>query len=609
MGLSNAARSGARTRAGFSEIDYGGHNQIVKYDGIMNNNWLLEASFARAQNKISEMPSVDEWSVTDQTVTPNVRSGGLGFYEVGNEGKNLQYSVKSTHIYGNHQIRTGILFEDISYDNTIDRTGPSFTLHNGEQTVTGATLRILPATDLPSGRIYRVVRANTSQVRETTQEYFSFFLQDTIQVGNRLTIRPGVRYEQQKHVGNLESFKWSGNWAPRVGGTFDLTGDGRAKLYANFGRFYAKIPNDLAARALSADAGVTRADYFDAALTQPIVDGVVAAGTTTHFRTAGQGTADFDPDSGSTYLNETLVGAEFEAFPRLILGIRYTHRNFGRILEDVGTAPLVSYFLGIPGLDSVEYFITNPGPGTPVVAAAPGYDIQFDQAIHDYDAVEFTADKRFSDNWSLQGSYRWSRLHGTFEGFFRNDNGQSDPSITSLFDFPNNDPSYTGIGVPEFGFKGDISYLGDAGAGPLPNDRPHQIKLFGNYTFNNGLNIGLGIVSSSGGPLTTMAANPAYDNAGEIPEGPRGSGVQTADGFKTRSPFSTDMNMHADYVFDMGGNRFELIADVFNLFDTQTVLDYDYYSDVNFSVDNPDFGNRIQYQAPRQVRLGLRFRF
>ena len=46
---------------------------------------------------------------------------------------------------------------------------------------------------------------------------------------------------------------------------YDLLGNGRSKLFGNWGRFFAKIPNDLAARALSADAGVTRADYFDAA--------------------------------------------------------------------------------------------------------------------------------------------------------------------------------------------------------------------------------------------------------------------------------------------------------------------------------------------------------
>jgi hypothetical protein len=54
----------------------------------------------------------------------------------------------------------------------------------------------------------------------------------------------------------------------------------------------------------------------------------------------------------------------------------------------------------------------------------------------------------------MLASYRRSRLRGNFEGFYRDDNGQSDPGITSLYDFPTNDPSYTAIGVPQFGYRG-----------------------------------------------------------------------------------------------------------------------------------------------------------
>ncbi len=45
----------------FSELDYGGHNQTVRYDGILGNHWLVEGAYARAVNKIKELPSVDDW--------------------------------------------------------------------------------------------------------------------------------------------------------------------------------------------------------------------------------------------------------------------------------------------------------------------------------------------------------------------------------------------------------------------------------------------------------------------------------------------------------------------------------------------------------------------
>jgi outer membrane receptor protein involved in Fe transport len=603
----------ATNTASFSEIEYGGHQQVGKYDGVFGSRWLLEASIARAYNRISETPSVNEWRVIDRRVTPNVTTGGIGFFEVGNEGTNLQYSVKSTNIFGGHQLRYGFTYEDIAYDNIIQRTGPPITLANGTQTMTGAQVDILP--DPVFGAVYRVVRANTSNVRETGQEYPSFFVQDSWQVTDRLTVRPGLRYDQQKLVGNLKTHQWDGNWAPRIGATYDPTGAGRAKIFGNWGRFYAKIPNDLAARALSADAGVTRADYFDAALTRPIPNGTLAGGQTQHLVFAGQFAADIDPDSKSTYLDETLVGVEYEVWRGVNAGIRYIHRTMPRILEDIGTAPQVAYFLGT--LDSVEYFITNPSRNSPVTDVPPGYAgrITFEDPVHDYDAVELTLDRRFADNWSVMGSYRWSRLFGDFEGFFRNDNGQSDPAITSLYDFPVNDPSYTEIGVPRFGFKGDIRFLGERGHGPLPNDRPHQFKVFGNRMMGD-LNLGMGLVLGSGRPLTAMAANPDYVSAGEIPEGPRGSGVRTVDGFKERTPFETDFDLHADYSLRMGERRVVVLADVFNLFNMRRVRNYQQNTQISFPTTHPDYGKvsdatgtNAAIQAPFRLRLGIRYEF
>ena len=105
----------------------------------------------------------------------------------------------------------------------------------------------------------------------------------------------------------------------------------------------------------------------------------------------------------------------------------------------------------------------------------------------------------------------------------------------------------------------------------------HQFKTFGSYAMDNGLNFGAGVIFSSGRPLTAFAANPIYESDGEIPEGPRGSGIQTVDdGFRTRTPFEYDVNFHTDYSFAMGGNRrLTLLADIFNLFNSQEARDYD----------------------------------
>ena len=605
------------TTSGFSELQhYGGHNQTIHYDGILSPNWLVEASFARALNRITEIPSVNEWNVTDTTVVPNVISGGIGLFEQGNRSENFQYQAKATNILGNHQVKYGVGVESVDYDQVNNRTGPTFMLSDGRQTATGASIQILA--DPTFGRIYRVTRANLNTERPTKQLYTSFFVQDTWRVNDKLTVLPGLRYEQQNLEGTLvDSFKLDNNFAPRIGVTWDPTGGGRWKIFGNYGLFYYRVPNDLAARALSSDAGIG-ADYFDAGLTSPIPDGVLAGGTLTHLSIAGAGADAIDPNVKTSFLHEGIVGAEYEVLPGTRVGVRYVHRNIGRVLEDVTPFPIVAANLGVPGADVVDYTITNVDESTPT---AGDFGAAFEKPIHRYDAVEFTVDRRFANNWGLQGSYRWSRLWGTFEGAYRDDNGQSDPGITSLFDFPTNDPSYTAIGVPQFGFRGDIRFLGKLGEGPLPLDRRHQFKVYGNYAFNFGLNAALGLQMSSGKPLTPLAANPNtnYQNGGEIPECARGCGIETIDGFKTRTPFLTDVNAHVDYGFRFNGRqRIVLLADIFNLFDKQTVLDYDNWTESTFGAANPNFGqpttsvlggNPAQLQSPRQIRVGARLEF
>jgi Carboxypeptidase regulatory-like domain/TonB-dependent Receptor Plug Domain len=156
--------------AGFSTLDYGGHQQTVRYNGILTNAWLLEGGWARSLNKISELPSVDTWNYTDRTVVPNIVSGGIGgVYEKGNQSLSNQWSVKSTNIIGNHSVKYGVQYDDATYSQTNAITGPSFTAPDGRQTATGARIDIISAPEVAAGKVYRVARANFNVGRDTPQ--------------------------------------------------------------------------------------------------------------------------------------------------------------------------------------------------------------------------------------------------------------------------------------------------------------------------------------------------------------------------------------------------------------------------------------------------------
>ena len=213
-----------------------------------------------------------------------------------------------------------------------------------------------------------------------------------------------------------------------------------------------------------------------------------------------------DPSVKAMYVNEVIAGVEHEVLLGLNVGVRYIHRDIPRVLEDVQPFPMVAFDLGHPRHDrSIDYVLTNPGPSTAVQG-------DFGAAFEDADSplltrIEVTADKRLSNRLgapvlvSLLAPARHLRrvLSVTTTG-------QSDPGITSLFDFPTNDPSYTTIGVPQFGYRGDVRFLGARGGGPLPLDRPHQFKAFGSYQFRHGVERGCRPAwSRPGKPLTALA--------------------------------------------------------------------------------------------------------
>jgi hypothetical protein len=95
----------------------------------------------------------------------------------------------------------------------------------------------------------------------------------------------------------------------------------------------------------------------------------------------------------------------------------------------------------------------------------------------------------------LLSNFRVASLRGNYEGHLRNDNGQTDPGISSLFDFT----------------AGEFNLLGDQfKVGPLNTDRRFISNIYGNYSFGKdrslfssahyltGLNLGAGFHMESG---------------------------------------------------------------------------------------------------------------
>jgi hypothetical protein len=180
------------------------------------------------------------------------------------------------------------------------------------------------------------------------------------------------------------------------------------------------------------------------------------------------------------YMDEYIVGAEYEVIEDLKVGLSLQRRTLGRVIEDVSTDGAFTYILANPGEFSSENVREVEAEIADLMATGDPNDFAraerkaeqleqykgiriFDKPTRNYSALQMTAVKRFSRNFFMQGSYTYSRTTGNFPGLFSADNGQVDPNITSQYDL--------------------IELLGNR-FGPLPQDRPHYFKLDGYYTFD-----------------------------------------------------------------------------------------------------------------------------
>jgi Carboxypeptidase regulatory-like domain len=347
------------------------------------------------------------------------------------------------------------------------------------------------------------------------------------------------------------------------------------------------------------------------------------------------------PGTKLGFSQEHLFGFEMQLPKNLVFSARYIDRRSKRIVEDAAVvSPEGIFFFGqtyfIGNINSKLDAAVNPiaykfaANGTPPAqcdpelvnpevtnsagqvvggicyaalgkngahAGDPGADgvpDGFADPVRNYRAVELELNKRFSNNWQLLANWRIARLLGNYEGHLRNDNGQTDPAISSLFDF-------TG---------GEYGLLGDQFAiGPLNTDRRHIANIYANYAFGNkltrrlnGLNFGFGVHLESGVPISEYLAHPAYQNAGEVPVGGRGK--------SGRTPFFGRLDLHTDYPIRFTERvSLKLIADFFNVTNNRGVRLPDQNRQITIGLENTDYGKPLIYYAPFNMRLGLQLNF
>jgi hypothetical protein len=423
----------------------------------------------------------------------------------------------------------------------------------------------------------------------------SFYIQDDFKITRNLTLFLGLRWDFQQAYGKpgegepLKLNDFAQNTQPRVGMAWDFTGQGKGKIFMNFARYLeTPIPLDVNVRALSDTAQTDlqwRVDRYGGPAGSNLVGGL---GGTVGAVNLGHAHTPPDPDLRPQTLNEFTAGIEYEVARDLALGFRGIYRAQDSVIEDGATDEV-----------NFNYFLFNPGQSS-TSNAADAAGVHYGRARRYYRALEFTATKRFSSNYQFIASYVFSSLIGNYEGLFRNDNGQADPNITSLFDLP--------------------SLLANT-FGRLPNDRPHQFKFDGSWQSPWKFLVSGGFRTQSGTPFNALGAHPIYgNNEGFVVQ--RGTAVAPANapgGIKqgsNRSPTTYQVDLGGYLPIRFGEERqLRFTVDLFNVFNNQRAIVQDQTFVLGSGLagvpdtPNPFWGNGTTFQYPRTLRLGVKFQF
>jgi hypothetical protein len=401
--------------------------------------------------------------------------------------------------------------------------------------------------------------------------------------------------------------------------------------------------------------GVT--PVFDSA---HVLNGAVGGtGSATGIGASQQSTEGIAPGTRAMYEDEWVAGYEHEFKYGIVVTAKFVRRDLKRIVEDTGgvspeaanagyqqiflianvnkstdlfTNPVPTEFIAttdaaggvtnyptgcdsgntqFPILNSINVAQTT-GSGANAVCFIGSQNTNAGQAIPDgkpdgfvdpirrYTAVELEANKSFSRNWQLRANWRIARLSGNYEGALRNDNGQTDPGISSLFDFT----------------TGDFNLLGQQFApGVLNTDRLHIVNAFFTYVFDKsllrGLQVGSGLRVQTGTPINQLAAHPIYLNAGEVPIGGRGS--------EGRTPTTGTMDLHFSYPVRITERlRLNMGLDMFNILNAGRETYINQNIDLGFGTVNADFlkpanqtgvRNNDSFQQPFTARLFFKLEF
>lgn len=561
----------------------------IHYEKIFTTNWMMNAKVGYMDFKQMTESKNDQPQYYDTTTR---------LYSVGYQYNRTLYRsrlsalISSTYFLDNwigmHEFKGGIEFEysrerhDRRWNRDERGLGPRIYTRNG-------------------GEPY-YVRFYQDYDRKDNRLTFAGFIQDAWQPTDRLSLNLGVRFDHAEGIVPKQgldrepfvvdadtiidlsvpkSFKpiiWN-NFSPRLGATYDITGDGKTVLKTSFGRYHMEL-------------------YFFHIDVNP--NGTLSW----RYRLKPDWTLDYergmygvsapalnimDPDLKSPHIDEFTLGIDREIIENLSLSVRYIKKWDRNLVEDADINALDLDELKTTGeirwknyqpVTAIDPFTGNTVTFYEKIDASiprERYKTNPPGAERDYDGLEISLNKRFSKGWMMLASYVYAYSRGLIGSHLA-----ESQSTYNFFDDPN-------------------THINAIGRYPLENR--HQFKLHGAFNGPFGINVSGYFRYFSGGRYTrTISSNDlGLDlNQGNVTiyaekRGSRGYPAQYI------------LDFRLEKVFSLPGEKGKLsfIVDAFNLFNSNVAAEMIAIS----SNPNYTFGEATSIIGPRIIRLGIKFEF
>ena len=269
---------------------------------------------------------------------------------------------------------------------------------------------------------------------------YGIFVHDTWRANNQLTFNLGARLDryrafspEQGHpvsrfnptaqtFAAVDNYIAWNNPAPRIGMTYDVTGNGKTVVKANYGTYWWNPGADFVFNiSPNASAWWRRYRWTDTNNNnrwEPGEEGAVPTSTR-----GGAATESLDPNLKNQYTQEFAAFLERELMPNFGVRAGYVWRGqrnqYGRYnIAQPYDAFTVPVSVPDPGPDG-RVGTADDGAAIAAFDLAPQFrgltpinqTINVDRGNSDYHTFEITGTKRMSNRWSLLASYGWTKSY------------------------------------------------------------------------------------------------------------------------------------------------------------------------------------------------------